>query len=528
MKSIYKTIKIYSSVLLLTGALFSCSESKMDEINKDNDHTQDVPAKFILTDVITSTAFQSVGGDFNTYMSSYVEHEVGIYNQLWNAETRTAEVTSATTFNNIWTTLYSNLKNARIIIAKCSEGGSQAGNYTTKGMGEVLAAISSALLTDAFGDTPYSEAALPLKDGKPQFMNPNIDKQESIYKSIFQYLDDAIADLPKGDTHVTGGPAGQDLLYKADAKKWLKLAYGLKARYTMHLLYKSTNQTTDLTNILEYIDKSFTGTGDEAAFAIYDITNVNPSFDLFDSREYLAASKSMSKKLIERNDPRLHRVYISKLDSKGKSTQLTGSDDAGFLMAPNGSPLQQQRYYNTSIFGLSQTAPTMFMSYHELLFLKAEALQRLGKPANEVKEVLKAAVVAGFANTERSIDASLNNGAGYEIVPNGTEAISSTEAGKYFDDEIAGRFDADPLKEIMIQKYIALWGASGESTETYNDVRRLKAEGKDYYNLENTGKFPLRCPYGADDTSANPNVKAAYGDGQYVYSEKVWWAGGSR
>lgn len=527
MKSIYKTIKTYSSVALLAVALFSCSDSTMNEINRDNDHTQDVPAKFILTDAITATAFSNIGGDFNTYMSTYIEHEVGIYNQLWNAETRAAEVTSSTTFNNIWGGLYSNLKNARIIIEKCSDGGSQAGNYTTKGMGEVLAAINSALLTDAFGDAPYSEAALPLKDGKPQFMNPKVDKQESIYNSIFQYLNDAITDLPKGDTHVSGGPSTQDLLYKADYKKWLKLAYGLKARYTMHLLNKSADQTADLNKILEYIDKSFTGTGDEAAFAIYDITNVNPSYDFFDSREYLAASESMSKKLIERKDPRLQRVYVSKLDSKGKCTQLTGNEDPAFSMAPNGTPLQQQRTYNTSIFGLSQTAPTMIMSYHELLFLKAEALQRLGKPAAEVKAALKAAVVAGFANMERSVDAALNNSS-YGITANGTEAISSEKAEAYFDEEIADRFDAEPLKEIMIQKYIALWGASGESTETYNDVRRLKAEGKDYYSLENKGKFPLRCPYGADDTTANPNVAAAYGDGQYVYSEKVWWAGGSR
>lgn len=529
MKSIYKTFKVYSSALLLTGVLFACSEDTMDGINRDNDHTQDAPAKFLLTDVITSTAFSNVGGDLNAYMSSYVEHEVGIYNQLWNAETRTSEVTSATTFNNTWINLYSNLKNARIIIEKCSEGGQQAGNYTTKGMGEVLAAINSALLTDAFGDTPFSEAALPLKNGKPQFMNPKIDKQEDIYKSIFQYLDDAIADLPKGDTHVSGGPTTQDLLYKGDADKWLKLAYGLKARYTMRLLNKSTDKTADLENILEYIDKSFTGTADEAAFAVYDGSNINPSYDFFDSREYMAASESMWKKLVDRNDPRLHRVYVDKLVVNGgvSGCNQLETDGSTELMAPNGEPLQKQRYYNTSIFGLAQTAPTLIMSYHELLFLKAETLQRLGKPADEVEAALKEAVIAGIVNTERSVDAALNNDT-YAITPNNQGEITATIAEDYFDNEIRPKFTANALKEIMIQKYIALWGASGESVETYNDVRRLKAEGNDFYDLENTGGFPLRCPYGAEDTTANPNVASAYGNGQYVYSEQVWWAGGSR
>lgn len=47
-------------------------------------------------------------------------------------------------------------------------------------------------------------------------------------------------------------------------------------------------------------------------------------------------------------------------------------------------------------------------------------------------------------------------------------------------------------------------------------------------NPLNATKFPLRYSYGNSDTTANPEVKAAYGNGDYVYSEPVWWAGGSR
>ncbi|MBQ1811730.1 MAG: hypothetical protein II009_03815, partial [Erysipelotrichaceae bacterium] len=39
---------------------------------------------------------------------------------------------------------------------------------------------------------------------------------------------------------------------------------------------------------------------------------------------------------------------------------------------------------------------------------------------------------------------------------------------------VAPLFDADPLKEVMIQKYIAFWGSNGESTECYNDVRNIE------------------------------------------------------
>ena len=92
------------------------------------------------------------------------------------------------------------MKNARIVIKKCSEGGEQEGNYTTKGMAEVMAALNSAILTDAYGDVPYTQAALPdLSNGKPQYMNPEIDSQENVYKTIMQLLDNAIVDLPQGE-----------------------------------------------------------------------------------------------------------------------------------------------------------------------------------------------------------------------------------------------------------------------------------------------------------------------------------------
>lgn len=81
---------------------------------------------------ITSTAFSNTEGILITISHSYVENEVGIFNQLYNAETRVSEVYSSSTFNNIWGNTYSSLKNARIIIDKCSEEGTQPGNYTTK------------------------------------------------------------------------------------------------------------------------------------------------------------------------------------------------------------------------------------------------------------------------------------------------------------------------------------------------------------------------------------------------------------
>jgi hypothetical protein len=521
MKKTFLYIKTVLGIAFLCGTALSCSDRILDEINEDNSHPKITDARSIIADVITSTASSNVGGDLNTYLSTYVEHETGIHNQLWRAETRMGEPTIATTFNNNWVRIYQTLKDARIALSFSSKGGKEEGNDVTKGIVEVLAAYNSALLTDFFGDVPWTEAALIDENGLPLHMTPKIDKQEDIYKGIFALLDTAITDLQGTDNYQSIN--SYDLLYGGDKNKWLKFAYGLKARYTMRLLNKAANRTAELDKVLDYISKSFKSADEQATFAIYDANNLNPLFDFQWSRDALAASQSLAEKLIARHDPRIRRVFIG-----ANWTQVKDQHDANYFPAPNGEPEQAQYVYNTSTFVFSQTAPTLLLSYHELLFLKAEALAR--KNDATAKSVLKDAVIAGIANTEVNVAAAFIAPAplGYGKLVETTDAIDATEAADYFDTEVAPLFDAEPVKEVMVQKYLSFFGASGESPEAYNDIRRLKALNEDFIKLANTGKFPLRCPYGADDVTTNPAVQAAYGNGQYVYTENVWWAGGSR
>lgn len=524
MKKYINITKGFLATIALSVLVVSCSEDVMDDINKDINHTQDAPAKFIIADVITSTAFSNAGGDINTYTSAYVEHEVGTDNQLYRAEHRQGEPSAASTYNNVWGGLYGTLRNARLVIEKCDVGGSQEGNQITKGVAEILAAYNSAIIADMFGDTPWSQAALPSETGAPEFMNPKIDTQEEIYAGIMKYLDDAIIDVQGTDAHASGSLGSFDLMFNGNKAKWLKFAYGLKARYTMRLLKKSTNAQSTLEKVIEYADKSFQSADEQAAFAIYDASNLNPLFDFQWSRDGLAASESMSEKLIARNDPRLRRVFVG-----ANWSQVKGTDDKNFYMAPNGENEQVKYEYNTSAFVYSQTAPTLLMSYHEVLFLKAEALSRLNR-TDEAADVLKEAVIAAIANTEINVSAAMTSPTvgGYGGLEETTDAITADEAGTYFDTEVMPLFTANPLKETMNQKYLAFFGASGESTECYNDIRRLKGLGENLITLKNPNEFPLRLPYGNDDTTTNPEVKAAYGTGQYVYTEAVWWAGGTR
>ena len=516
-----KIFKLFNAGIILSVAAFAfaaCSEDKMDEINKDLSVAYDVNAKLIVPDVELRTSQNIVGGDFNTYFGSYVEYWAGTHNQLYKAEKRDAEVRLASTFNNNWGTIYENIRNAKIVIAKCADDaeGKDAGDAFIRGVGEVMLAYNLAVATDVYGDTPYTQVGDVYK-----YPYPEAESQQSIYQAVFELLDAAIADFGKGSNTL-----GQyDLIYNGNIANWTKFAKGLKARYTMRLINRSSNKDADYQKVIDLVDASFASPAEQASMA-YDNGNQNPMFDFQWSRDGISSCTSMYERLMERDDPRVDRVYWH-----SSSWSHFYADEVENYLAPTGNPDECQYVYTYDIFTFSEVAPVHYLSYHELQFLKAEALCRLNRTA-EAKEALKTAMAAAFENFEVNVQAAMNapsiNAYG-GLEPADDDAMTAEVAEAYFDATVEALFDANPLKETMIQKYLGLWGANGETVETYADIRRLKAEGKDVYELMNTGKFPLRAPYGQDDVVANPNITKIYTDGgNYVFSENVWWAGGSR
>ena len=523
----YRTIgKWMSAVLMAAFTLTSCSEDTMDRINEDVNHPHDVPAKFIVSDITLGTAVSAVGGDFNLYSSVYMEHETGTTNQMWRADQRTGEPTASSTYNNAWLNVYGNIKNAKVAIDKCVNSSEDQGNVVTEAIARIMLAYNGALATDMFGDTPYSETGILNEDGTPKYMQPKIDTQESIYQDVMQQLDKAIELLDDGkgrDTGFSGAIGSKDYIYNGNAGKWLKAAYALKARYTMRLLNRSSDKTTDLNNVLTYVSKSFTSADDECKLAVYDgDAQCNPLFVYSYSRPYsLSVSASLVAKLKERNDPRGLQAFISKAEDN-----LVTDFDA-IVAAPNGTAEESDAAYDYSFVDFAPTTPTMLISYHELMFIKAEAEARLNQ-TTEAAESLKTAIAAAFANLEATLSDSDNNWFGFEAEFTLTDEATLND----YWTSIEGLYNANPVKEIMAQKYLAFFGASGESVEAYNDYRRLKAENAGYAvtlaNPKNDSKFPLRLGYGGSDVTANQEVKAAFGNGSYVYTENVWWAGGTR
>jgi hypothetical protein len=478
-----KIFFLYAAILAIT--LWSCSESIMDEINKDVNDPSDMESRLIITDAMTATAFSVVGGDFSFYASLYIEHNTGVFGQFYNADVRAAEPSASTTYNNSWNSIYNNMYGLKVIIEKCSAGGSEEGNYHTLGIAQILTALNLAFLTDGMGDVPWTEALQP-----GIIFTPVLDNQEGIYTDVFALLDDALVNLDKESIFPSLG--NQDLIFGGDIDLWKKFAYGLKARYTMRLSYK----TPAYADVISLANQSFTSSSEQAEFNYNGNTSKSPFYMMIQDRDYYGSSQSLHNKLVARNDKRDSVFFIPHPKGNGE-----------LIFAPNGTATQVQNYYGRSRIS-TITAPTYLLSYHELEFLKAEAYVRNNNLAL-ADSSLRLAVTAAFQKVNIGLSAEV--------------------ALDYFTKTVRPRFNSNPLSEVMIQKYIAFY--EEEAFEAYNDYRRLKAMGNNVISLDNpfnTTSFPLRFSYGSADVTTNVNVRNAYGNGTYVYSENVWWAGGTR
>src|SRR5665648_178008 len=127
-------MKRYTNILMIAlcaGMVYSCSEDIMDGINKNVNNPTDVSSRLTITDAMTSSAFNVTGSDLAFYSSCYIEYNVGIYGQMYNAEIRANEPTNSTTYNNSWNSIYQNLLNLNTKTSKGSKGGSKAENLKT-------------------------------------------------------------------------------------------------------------------------------------------------------------------------------------------------------------------------------------------------------------------------------------------------------------------------------------------------------------------------------------------------------------
>jgi hypothetical protein len=128
------------------------------------------------------------------------------------------------------------------------------------GAGKVLMAALIFHITDIHGNVPYTDAFRGAENFTPKY-----DSQESIYAAMDKLLDEAIVEF--GKTQPASAPAfnaAADILFNGNVQRWIRFAYGLKARQYNHLTKKSTYSAQ---RVLDALDKATNTNADDAQVA---------------------------------------------------------------------------------------------------------------------------------------------------------------------------------------------------------------------------------------------------------------------
>ena len=180
------------------------------------------------------------------------------------------------------TTIYQNwflgaAVNINPLIARAEEKGA----YHYIGAAYCIKSMGFLMMLDIHGEMPYTEALT----GK---YNPAYDKGDVIYQGCMADLDKAIEYFSM--TQEAGAPALSegDTWNGGDVAKWIKLCYGLKARYLLQVSKKSIYdpaavlaalQNAPQSNDDNIIMKHFNVLGDATNFTVADPYQANTTWD---------------------------------------------------------------------------------------------------------------------------------------------------------------------------------------------------------------------------------------------------------
>lgn len=231
----------YITIITMACALFfaSCSDEYMENMNTDPSKAATIDPNAQLT-----TAQLQTYGDLSM-MEIYRNYHYAFTQQLMGCWNTTNYGGRHTLDNNemsrIWTSFYTqSLKN---IIDAQYRTAEDAEKVNINSVLRIYRVYLMSIITDTYGDAPFSEAGLGFLEGK---FNPKYDKQEDIYNTFFLELEDAVNKIDPTKDKVTG-----DLIYAGDVTKWQQLANSLRLRFAMRISnVNPTKAQTEFENAL--------------------------------------------------------------------------------------------------------------------------------------------------------------------------------------------------------------------------------------------------------------------------------------
>lgn len=215
----------YIAIMLVTSVLFfaGCTDQYMENMNTDPSKAASVDPNAQLT-----TAQLQTYGDlgmveiYRNYLYAFNQQLMGCWNTTNYGGRHTQDNSE---MSRIWTSFYptaiKNITDAEYHTANDSL------KVNINSALRIYRVYLMSVITDIYGDVPYSEAGKGFLEGK---FNPSYDTQEEIYIDFFLELNSAVENLDAAKDRITG-----DVIYNGDIAKWKKLGNSLRLRFAMRI-----------------------------------------------------------------------------------------------------------------------------------------------------------------------------------------------------------------------------------------------------------------------------------------------------
>lgn len=507
-----KYIGLIAGVSLL---VFAGCKKEFFDINE----SPNSPKTLKLNEILPTTELavgQAVGNE--------LQISGGIWAQYWTQNWSASQYKEYEQYNisaesqrSPWGLLYSDALTDLNYIIKLANAENKP-NYVA--VATLLKAYNFQVLTDAYGDIPFSEAG----KGEEGVLNPKYDSQKNVYDGIIAMAKEGLAKIDlNSDVH----PGDDDLIYHGDMGLWQKFGNTLLLKIYLRLSNADPAKAQAGIAALsaagaQFIDNTAPDPQDnsasEAAKINYFTTggNTNPlysSFVALGKTKNLIASATGVKAFLNLNDDRVTVVYTpAGATYLGVPNGYLGDLNTGGFPTPPTSVSAPGAITGGTPDESSATAPVLFISDFESYFLQAEAKER------------------GWLTTGPSAQELYEGGIALSYTYLGLATDTTTSFEDYIaDPAVDYATQTDKLQAIFFQKWFAMCGI--QNFEAWTEGRRTGyieqnmgndiTSGKFFTRSLNAGGMPLpaRVLYPNSESTRNSNFP-----GQKPLGAKVWWA----
>ncbi|HXB95630.1 MAG TPA: SusD/RagB family nutrient-binding outer membrane lipoprotein [Puia sp.] len=481
-------------LMLSVAAMLLGSCKKYLNVNTNPNAPTQVPPSVLLPTTEIGIAFAN-SNDLDRATSAIMQQIAGVANQTQGYDV----YNFSGAFDNQWNgELYGGSINNCVAMINLDSATSPA--YS--GIAKLEMAYAFSILTDIWGDVPYSQAGQGDK-----FTYPRFDKVQDIYqgnaslgiRSLFDLVNSGLADLAKTSALK---PKTDDIVYGGDLTKWTRMGNTLLLKFAIMLTnVNPTMAKSVITSVLSgnnYINSNTLdfevpfGTSTSNQNPIYNFNYINRPGDQMLSSRFQAIMQGFNDTLrLAKFFTKPNGVFVGFNNGSNAvaPAQATRSQYGTYLIAPLSSP--------TSL----GAAPIRLLTNFQVNFILAEAALVLGTPGDP-----NAYYQAGIMANMQKIGMAQSDINAYFAANPTVVTLSGTQQ--------------QMLQQIITQKYIA-W--CGNGIEVFDDYRRtgypilalpLNPGGDD------PSVIPTRLPYTIGELSTNPNAP----NPRPLVDVKLWWA----